>query len=98
MVKWLLVLLALAALGFAAFFALPPIVSDCSTSPLPKLGIAGLLLVLCGAAGLFAMLRGDAAQRTVLFAGLILILLGYGAALSQILPIALGHTGCPAAA
>ena len=94
--RWLLVLLALGTFGVAAFFAVPPLVSDCSTPRLPDLGKAALLLLPCGATGLYLMVKGDTGQRAALFAGIMLGLGVYGLALSQILPLALGPThGCP---
>jgi hypothetical protein len=93
--KWLLVLLALIALGFSALFGLPQIVSDCAQSPLPQFGVAAGFLLVWSGVGLFAVMRGDLAQRTVLFAGIVFILLGYGYALSSILAIVLrDRIGC----
>ena len=88
--KWLLVLFALIALGFAALFGMPQPVSDCAyQSPFPIFGRAALFLVIWAAAGLYVAMKGDLAQRMVLFGGMTAILLGYGYALSLVLPIVL---------
>jgi len=92
--KWLLVVLALMALGFAALFALPRLISSCEyESPVPVFWIPALFLLVWAVAGLFVMTKGNAAQRFHLFAGMILILFGYGHALSMILPMVL-RTSC----
>jgi hypothetical protein len=93
--NWLLVLVALVALGLAAFFALPRIVSACAhQSPRPPFGVAALLLLSGAGSGLYLIARGALAQRTLLFGGTILILLGYGLVLSMILPLALETAAC----
>ena len=92
---WLPAVAALAALGFAALHALPKVISSCEQeSPLPQFGMAALFLLLWAGAGLFVTIKGEIAQRALLFVGTILILLGYGYALSKILPLALGTGAC----
>lgn len=88
--------MALAALGLAALFGLPHPVSDCAhQSPMPRFGAAVLFMAVWACAGLYAVARGDSAQRTILFAGTIIALLGYGYALSLNLPIILRDgVGC----
>jgi hypothetical protein len=92
--RGLLILVALSGLGLSALFALPRIVSVCEhESAMPALGIAAVFLAIWAAAGVYVIAKGDAAQRVILFAGIFLILLGYGVALSMILPDVLGR-GC----
>jgi hypothetical protein len=92
--SWLLLLLSLGALALAALFALPKLVSDCAhESPLPSFGIAAFFLLAGAGAGIYLSLKGDVVPRTILFGATIVILLGYGLALSMILPMVL-QPGC----
>lgn len=81
--------LALASLAIACLCASLPPVSECSApnqvALLPALACLGVF----GAAGVYAALRGGAAERLILVAGTTLIMAAYFIVLSATLPIAI---------
>jgi hypothetical protein len=81
--------LALASLAIACLCASLPPVSECSAPNQVALLPALAGLCLFAAAGVYATLKGGAAERLILVAGSTLIMAAYFAILSVTLPIAI---------
>jgi hypothetical protein len=83
-------LAALAGLALACLCTSLPPTSDCSTPNKVALLPALAFLGLYAPAGLYAALKGRAAERLIVVLGTALILAGYFVVLSMTLPMAFG--------